>query len=70
MELLEALIEDRNEANKIYNKTYERVYEWYMSNFDPHVGNEFPKPIWQHEKEANEIALEKADQAVEKYFKS
>tara|TARA_R110002096_G_scaffold88357_1_gene202317 strand:+ start:69 stop:281 length:213 start_codon:yes stop_codon:yes gene_type:complete len=70
MGLLEALIKDKNEASKIYNKTYDKAYDRYMSSYDPYAGFEFPKARWRHEEEANKIALVKAEEASEKYYKS
>jgi len=67
MELLEALIEDKNEANKIYNKTYDRWYKWYMSNYEEVDGCGF---LERYEEDANKFAYEKADEAVKKYYKS
>ena len=52
------------EIIKIYNQTYKKWFDWYMSNYDPHVGNEFPKARWRHEQEADQIAQEKATLAI------
>ncbi len=63
-------VKGKAEANKIYNKTYDRVYDWHMSSYDPHAGFEFPKPRWRHEEEANKIALEEADKGVRNYYET